>query len=143
MPSINYCLFEICFLFHNIKALLAAGVKKTKCTRTMRWLKSRQNPDGSFINLLSTIYVIPALIGALPYDLQDIRCPNNTTGIVHNVHCLQSVSPLKLEEIETGEGCFLFHAQHLSRPSPFSPSSFYAFFYAFARRRVGPQLTTP
>lgn len=55
----------------------------------MRWLKSRQNPDGSFINLMSTIYVTPALIGALPYDLQDIRCPKNTTGR----HCLQSVSP--------------------------------------------------
>ena len=55
----------------------------------MRWLKSRQNPDGSFINLMSTIYVIPALIGALPYDLQEIRCPTNTTGR----HCLQSVFP--------------------------------------------------
>lgn len=63
-----------------LQGLLAAGVKKTKCTQTMRWLKSRQNPDGSFINLLSTIYVIPALIGALPYDLKDIRCPKNTTG---------------------------------------------------------------
>lgn len=80
MPLIIYCLFKICFLFLNIEGLLAAGVKKTKCTQTMRWLKSRQNPDGSFINLLSTIYVIPALIGALPYDLKDIRCPKNTTG---------------------------------------------------------------
>ncbi|KAL9981611.1 hypothetical protein ACROYT_G010337 [Oculina patagonica] len=62
------------------QALLAAGVKKTKCSKTLRWLKSRQNPDGSFINLLSTIYVIPALIGALPYDLKDMRCPKNTTG---------------------------------------------------------------
>lgn len=80
IPLTIYCLFEIWFLFLIIKALLAAGVKNTKCTQTLRWLKSRQNPDGSFINLLSTIYVIPTLIGALPYDLQDIRCPNNTTG---------------------------------------------------------------
>lgn len=63
------------------QALLAAGVKKTNCSQTMRWLKSRQNPDGSFISLMSTIYVIPALIGALPYDLQEIRCPKNTTGV--------------------------------------------------------------
>ena len=93
-----YCLFEICFLFFNIEALLAAGVKKTKCTQTMRWLKSRQNPDGSFINLLSTIYVTPALIGALPYDLKDIRCPKNTTG---KLQCTSYslFLPWKLEEI--------------------------------------------
>jgi len=61
------------------QALLAAGVKKTKCTKTMRWLKSRQNPDGSFVNLMATIFVLPSLIGALPYDVQNIPCPKNTT----------------------------------------------------------------
>ena len=83
----------------------------------MRWLKSRQNPDGSFINLMSTIYVIPALIGALPYDLQDIRCPKNTTGR----HCLQSVfSRENWDETRV----LLFSPLQLSRPSPFSSSTF-------------------
>ena len=84
----------------------------------MRWLNSRQNPDGSFINLLSTMYVIPALIGALPYDLQDIRCPKNTTG---KPQCaLLAVSKRRKEWNE--KRVFLVSSQPLlSRPSPFSP----------------------
>ncbi|PFX24721.1 gastric intrinsic factor-like [Stylophora pistillata] len=60
------------------QALLAAKGKTKKCSETLRWLVSRQKPDGSFINLLSTLYVTPALIGALPYDVKDIVCLKTT-----------------------------------------------------------------
>lgn len=46
----------------------------------MRWLLSRQKPDGSFTNLMSTIAVLPTLIGALPFDVQNRSCPTSTTG---------------------------------------------------------------
>ncbi|CAH3111192.1 unnamed protein product [Porites lobata] len=62
------------------QALLAAEAKKTKCTTTMRWLLSRQKPDGSFTNLMATIAVLPTLIGALPFDVQNRSCPTSTTG---------------------------------------------------------------
>lgn len=60
------------------QALLAAGWKTKRCSTTLRWLVSRQKPDGSFINLLSTLYVTPALIGALPHDVKDIACLRTT-----------------------------------------------------------------
>lgn len=64
----------------SAQALLAAGVMTTKCPETMGWLLSRQNPDGSFINLLSTINVLPTLIGAMPYDVQHIACSERKTS---------------------------------------------------------------
>ena len=67
-------------LFFNIQGLLAAEAAQTNCSETMQWLLSRQNPDGSFGNLGATIYVLPSLVGALPYDLQEIICPTNNTG---------------------------------------------------------------
>ena len=55
-------------------------MKSTKCSETMHWLLSRQNSDGSFINLFSTITVLPSLIGALPYDVQYLTCPSQDTS---------------------------------------------------------------
>ena len=46
----------------------------------MNFLLSRQKPDGSFKNLGATIYVLPSLVGALPYDVNRITCPENKTG---------------------------------------------------------------
>lgn len=46
----------------------------------MNFLLSRQKPDGSFKNLGATIYVLPSLVGALPYDMNRITCPENKTG---------------------------------------------------------------
>lgn len=64
----------------SAQALLAAGMKSTKCPETMHWLLCRQNSDGSFINLFSTITVLPSLIGALPYDVQYLTCPSQDTS---------------------------------------------------------------
>lgn len=46
----------------------------------MKFLLSRQNPDGSFRNLGATIYVMQSLIGGLSYDVNKIACPKNKTG---------------------------------------------------------------
>ena len=46
----------------------------------MKFLLRRQKPDGSFQNLGATIYVLPSLVGALPYDVNKITCPENKTG---------------------------------------------------------------
>ena len=63
-----------------IKGLLAAKVNQEKCSETMKFLLSRQNPDGSFMNLGATIYVMQSLVGALPYDVTKIACPENEEG---------------------------------------------------------------
>lgn len=69
------------FLFINyIQALLTAEINQRKCAETMKFLLSRQKPDGSFKNLGATIYVLPSLVGALPYDVNKITCPVNKTG---------------------------------------------------------------
>ena len=69
------------FVFINyIQALLAGEIHQTKCAETMNFLLSRQKPDGSFKNLGSTIYLLPSLVGALPYDVNRITCPENKTG---------------------------------------------------------------
>lgn len=69
------------FVFTNyIQALLAAEINQRKCAETMKFLLSRQKPDGSFQNLGATIYVLPSLVGALPYDVNAITCPENKTG---------------------------------------------------------------
>ena len=46
----------------------------------MKFLLASQNPDGSFRNLGATIYVMQSLVGALPYDVNKITCPENETG---------------------------------------------------------------
>ena len=89
------CSFNLTFLFFSLsQALLAAEAKTDHCPKTMGWLVSRQKPDGSFTNLLGTMYVLPSLIGALPYDLQHIPCPKNTTGkrydVVQYIPCSES-----------------------------------------------------
>ena len=92
MDSLNFCynraqfvevLLLILFfaLFSPlIKGLLAANVNQIKCSETMKFLLSRQNPDGSFMNLGATIYVMQSLVGALPYDVNKIACPENEEG---------------------------------------------------------------
>ena len=80
------CSFNLTFSFFSLsQALLAAEATTVHCPKTMGWLVSRQKPDGSFTNLLGTMYVLPSLIGALPYDLQHIPCPKNTTGKRYDV----------------------------------------------------------
>ena len=84
-------------MFLCIQALLAAGVKKTKCTKTMHWLQSRQNSDGSFVNLMTTIAVLPSLIGAFPYDVKHIDCPKNITG---NYCCVKYPLICKITQVQ-------------------------------------------
>ncbi|XP_020616706.1 gastric intrinsic factor-like [Orbicella faveolata] len=63
----------------SYQALLTAEINQRKCAETMKFLLSRQKPDGSFKNLGATIYVLPSLVGALPYDVNKITCPVNKT----------------------------------------------------------------
>ena len=64
-----------------MKGLLAAEADQGgKCSETMKFLLSRQYPDGSFHNLGATIYALPSLVGALPLDMREIACPKNTPG---------------------------------------------------------------
>ena len=39
-----------------------------------------QAEDGSFTNVLGTVHALPALIGALPYDVADLPCPKGDKG---------------------------------------------------------------
>lgn len=74
----------------------------------MRWLQSRQNPDGSFVNLMSTTIVLPSLIGALPYDVQNIACPKNITG----EQCrAKNPFTLKAARDQNGENLILRHTE--------------------------------
>lgn len=73
------------FLHLYIKGLLAAEVNQRNCSETMKFLLSRQKPDGSFMNLGATIYVLPSLVGALPYDVREIACHKSTTGIIEDM----------------------------------------------------------
>ena len=54
--------------------------KRWKCVSTMRSLLSMQAEDGSFTNVLGTVHALPALIGALPYDVADLPCPKGDKG---------------------------------------------------------------
>ncbi|XP_078358162.1 transcobalamin-1-like [Oculina patagonica] len=64
----------------SYQGLLAAKVNQIKCSETMKFLLSRQNPDGSFMNLGATIYVLQSLVGALPYDVNKIACPDDKSA---------------------------------------------------------------
>jgi len=82
----------------SYQGLLAAEAAQTNCSETMQWLLSRQNPDGSFGNLGATIYVLPSLVGALPYDLQEIICPTNNTGAKEVSKMIRVCVTLKFNE---------------------------------------------
>ncbi|KAL9983027.1 hypothetical protein ACROYT_G005151 [Oculina patagonica] len=64
----------------SYQGMLAAKVNQIKCSETMKFLLSCQNPDGSFRNLGATIYVLQSLVGALPYDVNKIACPEKPTA---------------------------------------------------------------
>ncbi|KAM7436534.1 hypothetical protein ABFA07_013693 [Porites harrisoni] len=86
------------------QALLAAEATTDHCPKTMGWLVSRQKPDGSFTNLLGTMYVLPSLIGALPYDLQHIPCPKNTTGVEEDTKMINVCVELQFEVNKYSKG---------------------------------------
>ena len=56
---------------------MAAGVdwKEWNCSATMKKLLAMQDERGAFTNTLGTIHALPALIGAVHYDVKDLPCP--------------------------------------------------------------------
>ena len=42
----------------------------------MKKLLAMQDKDGAFTNQLGTIHALPALIGAVHYDVKDLSCPS-------------------------------------------------------------------
>ena len=43
----------------------------------MKKLLAMQDEQGKFTNTLGTIHALPALIGAVHYDVKDLSCPDN------------------------------------------------------------------
>lgn len=62
---------------------------------TLAGLVSRQKPDGSIINMrLTTIYVTPSLIGALPQYVKDVH---NISGLKIHIGAKSRKCTLALE----------------------------------------------